>query len=105
MGLSTIVGAVALVPAGLAYSLHNLVPASVTAVLTHVAACGFAVALAASSPAAPYTTWLLQKDQQGSISLLSHVLYWPYHLALRTKLWVQRRVSVEPLYNKITPEL
>ena len=105
MGLSAIVGAVALVPAGLAYSLQSYVPVSLTAVLTHVAAVGFAVALAASSPAAPYTTWLLQKSPQGNISLLSHVLFWPYHLGIRAKLWVQRRVSTEPLYNKITPEL
>ena len=105
MGLSLIVGGIALLPATLAYSLRSYVPWYVTAVLTHVAATGLVVAVAASASAAPHTTGMLRKSRQGDIGLLSHVAFWPYHLGLRTKLWVQWRKSSEPLYNKITPEL
>lgn len=41
----------------------------------------------------------------GRCSPASLLLWWPYHLGLRTKLYVQRRVSTEPLYDKIQPGL
>lgn len=104
MGLSTIVGSIALVPAALAVTLRNYVPLPVTLVLSHIAATGFVIAASATDRGSPYTTWLLGKDtDSGHISLLSHVVWWPYHLGLRGKLWVQWRRSTEPLFNKILP--
>eukprot|EP00879_Flechtneria_rotunda_P029300 GHRR01031644.1.p1 GENE.GHRR01031644.1~~GHRR01031644.1.p1 ORF type:complete len:164 (-),score=40.89 GHRR01031644.1:10-501(-) len=104
-GLSIIVGAVALVPAALAVALRSRVPAAVTGVLAHVAGTGFLVAAASSDRAAPYTTWLLLKWANGSISPLSQLAFWPYHAGLRGKLWIQRRRSAEPLFNNVTPKL
>eukprot|EP00775_Hariotina_reticulata_P005305 gene5305-5540_t len=52
-----------------------------------------------------HTTWLLNKRLDGSIGWLSIVAFWPYHLALRGKLYIQRRKSLEPLYNKVTSNL
>lgn len=104
-GLSIIVGAVAFVPACLAVALRSRVPVAVTGCLGHIAATGFLVAFASSDKVAPYTTWLLQKRPDGSISPFSLLLFWPYHLGLRGKLWIQRRKSTEPLYDKITQQL
>lgn len=42
---------------------------------------------------AAHTTWLLQKSTDGSISPFSKLLFWPYHLGLRGKLWVQVRLE------------
>lgn len=63
--------------------------AVVTGLLGHAAATGFLVAIAASDRFAAHTTWLLQKSRDGSISPFSMLLFWPYHLGLRGKLWVQ----------------
>eukprot|EP00878_Enallax_costatus_P027984 GHUV01030177.1.p1 GENE.GHUV01030177.1~~GHUV01030177.1.p1 ORF type:complete len:107 (+),score=15.69 GHUV01030177.1:210-530(+) len=104
-GLSIIVGAVAFVPACLAVALRSRVPVVVTGCLSHIAATGFLVAFASSDRLAPYTTWLLQKRADGTISPVSQLMFWPYHLGLRGKLWIQRRKSSEPLYNKVAPQL
>ena len=45
---------------------------------------------------------MLGKQPDGSISKGGMLLFWPYHLGLRTKLWVQRRMEVEPTFNFIT---
>jgi hypothetical protein len=66
-----------------------LVPAVLTGLLGHAAATGFLVALASSDRFAAHTTWLLQKSADGNISPVSRVLFWPYHLGLRGKLWIQ----------------
>lgn len=106
MGLSLVVGSIALVPATLAFYLRSHVPMPVTLTLGHIAATGFVVAAAASDRLAPSTTWLLGKDRRtGQISPLSLVAFWPYHLGLRAKLWIQWRKSSEPLYNKILPDM
>lgn len=60
-----------------------------TGLLSHAAATGFVVALASSDRFAAHTTWLLQKDDEGCISPISRLLFWPYHLGLRGKLFVQ----------------
>lgn len=104
-GLSIIVGAVAFVPACLAVALRSRIPLALSGCLAHVAATGFLVAFASSDKVAPHTTWLLQKRTDGTISPISKLVFWPYHLGLRGKLWVQRRSSNEPLYDKVTPQL
>lgn len=100
-----IVGAVAFVPACLAVALRARVPVAVTGCLSHIAATGFLVAFASSDRVAPYTTWLLQKRADGTIGPFSKLVFWPYHLGLRGKLWIQRRKSSEPLFDKVTPQL
>lgn len=99
--LSLIVGAVACVPAALAVALRGRIPVALTGLLTHAAATGFLVAIASSDRLAAHTTWLLQKSADGSIAPLSKLLFWPYHLGLRSKLYIQRRKSVEPLYDQL----
>ncbi|KAI8462776.1 MAG: protein-tyrosine phosphatase-like protein [Monoraphidium minutum] len=87
------------------------VPLPVTCVLGHAAAAGLAVAAAATTEAgARRTTALLGKDKRsGRISKLSLVAWWPYHLGLQTKLFIQWRKNKgptgEPLWNKVTPQL
>jgi hypothetical protein len=66
-----------------------LLNAALTGLLTHAAATGFLVAIASSDRLAAHTTWLLQKSADGSIAPLSKLLFWPYHLGLRSKLYIQ----------------
>lgn len=61
MGLTTVVGSIAVAPAALGWALRPLVPFPVTFVLFHVAATGFVVAAAASEPLATQTQGLLGK--------------------------------------------
>ena len=104
MGLSLIVGSIAIVPASLALALRHSVPASVTFALAHIAATGFVVAAAAADPVARFTTALLLKDRgSGRISPLSRVLLWPYHVGLQFKLFMRRNRSPEPLWDLIQP--
>lgn len=111
MGLAMIVGGIALVPLTLAVHLYGRVPLPVTLALGHAAAAGLAVAAAASTEAtARATTRLLGKDaRSGRISALSKAAWWPYHLGLQTKLFVQWRKNKgpngEPLFNNVTPRL
>jgi hypothetical protein len=83
----------------------------VTFVLGHAAAAGLVVAASASTEAAARrTTGLLGKDRRtGKIAPASVVVWWPYQLGLRCKLWIQWRKNKgpkgEPLYNKVTPQL
>lgn len=100
--LSGVVACAACVPAAFAFSLRKLLPLPAQLILWHIATTGFAVSLAASVPLASRTTWLLGKKRDGSISPISFVLFWPYHVALRTKLALQRRFSKEAPWNKVT---
>ena len=61
MGLSFVVASVAVVPSALGWALQPYLPSPATFVLFHVAASGFAVALAAVEPWAHQTTRLLGK--------------------------------------------
>lgn len=72
-------------------ALFNWCHAVVTGLLSHAAATGFLMAIASSDLLAAHTTWLLQKRSDGSISPLSKLLFWPYHLGLRGKLYIQVR--------------
>ncbi len=40
----------------------------------------------------------------GSLRPLNLALFWPYHAALRTKLGLQRQLSSEPAWNRVTPD-
>lgn len=44
---------------------------------------------------------LSQQRPNGVISWWGLGLWWPYHVALRTKLAVHRRISTEPAWNKV----
>jgi len=87
------------------------VPLPVTFMLGHAAAAAIVVAASASTAAtAKATTGLMGKDpRSGRIHAANLVAWWPYHLGLRTKLWIQWRKNKgkggEPLYNKVTPNL
>mmetsp|Transcript_4881 Transcript_4881/g.14032 ORF Transcript_4881/g.14032 Transcript_4881/m.14032 type:complete len:248 (-) Transcript_4881:347-1090(-) len=101
--LSTIVATISVLPGTIAYLGRRSLPPIVTYALTHAAVSGFAVSLAASPPLAAITTGMLGKRSTGDISALGIVTWWPYHLCLRTKLSVQRRISSEPAWNQILP--
>ena len=75
-------------------------PFPVTLLLVHIAASGFAVAIAASDRLAPHSTSLLGKQPNGRIAWWGYLM-WPYHVALQTKLWIQRHSRKEPVYNRI----
>lgn len=79
------------------------VPLPVTFVLGHAAAAGIAVAASASTPAAAKrTTALLGKDaRSGKISRLSLAAWWPYHLGLQTKLFIQVRPRGGPSAGRV----
>ena len=100
--LTKVVGTAALIPAALAYLTRRHVPLPVTLILAHFAAAGFAVALAASDRFAGSSTSILGKQPTGAVAWWGWGLFWPYHLALQTKLWCQRQYSVEPVWNQIT---
>ena len=99
--LSRVVGTAALIPAALAYLTRRHVPLPVILILAHFAAAGFAVALAASDRFAGRTTAILGKQSTGAVAWWGWGLFWPYHLALQTKLWIQRQYAVEPVWNQI----
>ena len=61
MGLSRVVGSIAVCPADLGWAVSPFVPFPVTFVLFHVAATGFVVATAASETLADRTAGLLGK--------------------------------------------
>lgn len=102
--LSGVVGAIATAPALLAYTLRRSLPLPLSIVLWHVAAAGWIVALAASEHLAKHSTWVMGKNAQGEISTLAFALLYPYHIGLRAKLALQRRVSSEPSWSRVTEE-
>jgi len=99
--LTKVVGTAAFIPATLAFLTRRYVPLPVTLILAHFAAAGFAVALAASDRYAGSSTSILGKKPSGVVAWWGWGLFWPYHLALQTKLWIQRQYSVEPVWNQI----
>lgn len=87
-----------------AYLFRRTLPVPVSILLWHISVSGFLVSAAASEPLAPYTTWILGKNGRGQINPLGIAFLWPYHVGLRAKLAIQRRLSSEPAFNKITKE-
>ncbi|KFM23827.1 Uncharacterized protein YnbD [Auxenochlorella protothecoides] len=104
MHLSGVVGGASLGPALLAYAGRSTLPKAATLVLWHAAGAGLLVALAASSHLARHTTGMLGKTPHGSLKPLNLALFWPYHAALRTKLGLQRQLSSEPIWNRVTAD-
>ena len=102
--LSGVVAAATAPLALAALLLRRALPLPVALVLWHASACGTAVALAASERFGPSTTWLLGKRPDGALAPLAAAAFWPYHVGLRGKLAVQRRVSTEPAWNAVTPD-
>jgi hypothetical protein len=100
--LSGVVGAIALIPAATAFFFRRVLPLSASFLLWHIAGTGFAVSIASSGPLAKHTTWVLGKGKDGSISTFGFMLFWPYHIGLRLKLALQRRISSEPTWNQVT---
>jgi protein-tyrosine phosphatase len=103
--LSSVVAGISSLPALAAWTLRHALPLPAAIVLWHVAGSGFVVSLAASPPFAKRTTALLGKKGDGTIDPLNMALWWPYHAGLRAKLAIQRRITDEPAWHRITPEL
>ena len=99
--LSTVVGSVAILPATIAYLTRKSVPFPVTLLLAHIAATGFAVAIAASDRFATHSTSLLGKQPSGRIAWWAWPLFYPYHLGLQAKLWIQRQTRKEAVWNRV----
>lgn len=99
--LTKVVGTAALIPATLAFLTRRDVPLPVTLILAHFAAAGFAVALAATDRFAGSSVSMLGKQPSGTVAWWGLMLFWPYHLALQMKLFIQRQYSVEPVWNHI----
>lgn len=102
--LSGVVAGVASLPGLAAWALRHTLPLPASIVLWHIAGTGFLVAAAASEHLAAHTTWLLGKRTNGTIKPLSFALFWPYHAGLRAKLAIQRQLSSEPSFSKITDD-
>jgi hypothetical protein len=100
--LSGVVGGIASLPALCAFIFRKSLPLPASLILWHIAGTGIVVALAASDTFARRSTWLLGKRKDGSINPISQTLFYPYHIGLRTKLAIQRRVSSEPAWDQIT---
>lgn len=101
--LSGVVAGIASLPALAAFIFKKSIPLPGLFLLWHVAGTGFVVSIATSTAFASSSTWILGKRKDGTIAPAAALLFWPYHVGLRTKLFIQRRVSTEPAYNKITP--
>lgn len=117
MGLTKVVASVAVLPAALGWALRPFVPLPVTLVLYHVAATGFTVAAAAWEPFTQHTRWILGKVESperttgvegeqaknGKLQLWGKMLFWPYHVGIRLRLMVQKRIPPEPRFHEIAP--
>ncbi|DBB06424.1 hypothetical protein WJX77_007711 [Trebouxia sp. C0004] len=100
--LSGIVAAISVLPATLTILLRHKFPLPLTLTFGHISLVGFAVALATTDQFAGHSTQLLGKTASGSIPYWNLVILWPYHVGLRSKLWIQRRISTEPHWTLIT---
>ncbi|KAL4424957.1 hypothetical protein ABPG77_002842 [Micractinium sp. CCAP 211/92] len=100
--ISGVVAAIAAVPGVAAWVLRHSLPLPVSVVLWHVAGSGFLVAAAATERLAGHTTGLLGKRADGTIDPSRFALLWPYHVGLRAKLALQRRLSSEPSFSQVT---
>jgi hypothetical protein len=100
--LSGVVGGIASLPALCAFIFRKSLPLPASIILWHIAGSGIVVSLAASDAFARRSTWLLGKRKDGKISPVSMAVFWPYHVGLRAKLAIQRRVSSEPAWDQIT---
>lgn len=128
--LAGIVAAVSVFPASLTFLLRHKLPLPCSLALAHISLVGFAVALATTDQFAADSTQLLGKvyaaverqclrhfwstapaafhiftalqTREGQIPHWNLLLLYPYHAGLRTKLWIQRRVSTEPHWTLIT---
>lgn len=100
--LSGVVGGIATVPALAAFAFRRSLPVSASILLWHIAGAGLAVSAAASERLARHSTAMLGKRRDGTISPLGMLAFWPYHVSLRAKLAIQRRLSEEPAWDQIT---
>lgn len=105
LGLSSVVAITATVPAVLAWTCRRSLPFALNAVLWHVSSVGFAVAVASLPSLASKTTRLLGKRSDGTIDPVRLVLFWPYHVGLRAKLAIQRKLGTEPTWNAVATDL
>mmetsp|Transcript_21590 Transcript_21590/g.59998 ORF Transcript_21590/g.59998 Transcript_21590/m.59998 type:complete len:260 (+) Transcript_21590:34-813(+) len=100
--LSFIVAGVASAVGLKAFVLRAHLPLPVLILMGQTSAVGLCVAAVASSRAtATRTTWLLGKNHDGTFAWWSYPLFWPYHVGLRSKLWLQHRLSHEPVFNAV----
>lgn len=71
----------------------------------HAVGVGYAVSLASSSMLACQTTWLLGKQQDGSIDPVRYCIGYPYQVGIQTKLFLERSHGDEPVYDEIIPRV
>lgn len=102
--IAGVISLISSAPALAAYVFRNRLPLPASITLWYVASAGMTVAVAATERFARHTTGLLGKTPEGTISPLGLAVFWPYHLGLRTKLAIQRRVSSERSWDQITPQ-
>lgn len=99
--ISAVVAAIASVPCLAAWALRHTLPLPADLVLWHIGATGLLVAAAATETLAGRTTGLMGKRADGTINPLHFTLLWPYHVGLRAKLALQRRLSSEPSFDRV----
>jgi len=97
--LSGVVAGIAAIPAIAAFAFRRFLPIPAAIALWHIAGTGLVVSIAASGPLARHTTWIMGKRKNGTISPLAFTALWPYHVGLRAKLAIQRKVSTEPSWD------
>ncbi|PSC71447.1 dual specificity phosphatase domain [Micractinium conductrix] len=102
--ISGVVAVIAAVPGIAAYGLRHVLPLPASVVLWHIAGTGMLVAAAATEALAGRTTWIMGKRADGTINPVHFTLLWPYHVGLRAKLALQRRLSSEPSFSQVTDE-
>jgi hypothetical protein len=105
LGLSSVVAITATVPAVLAWTCHQSLPFALNALLWHISSVGFAVAVASLPSLDKKTTGFLGKRNDGTIDLARLILFAPYHLGLRAKLAIQRKLGNEPTWNAVAMDL
>ena len=97
-----VVAAIAALPGIALLAGHRHLPTAISFALAHGCATGVAVSIASCRAFAGSTTGMLGKSSRGRIPLWSIALFFPFHAALRAKLWLKKHVlSREPLHTDV----
>ena len=102
---SQVVGTAAALPGllliGTRGTSHALLSYPVRYLLAHTSIAGAVVAAASTKLLCKFTTGLFGKSKQGKLSLLCCGIFYPFQVAIRTKLLYRRRHGTEPLYSHV----
>lgn len=99
MGISKVVAINTALVLGVACTLRRKVPFVVLSPLLHVSLVGFLVTVS-SHPVFNYTR-LFHKTKNGDFPWWSRLVFYPYMFPARGYIFWRRKVTNEPLYNKI----